>query len=178
MKRVIAVQAAKEESVWWDNVNTSGKETKKEILQTSFKNTVSFLEKQLGENIEEWSWNKVASVEHGHALAAGGKMLRNMFNIGPFQMDGGNEVINNQLFKLDSTGYYKVHAGPSTRRVIDFSDIENSVSILPTGQSGNIFSDHYDDQAEKYLNGEFVKMLMNEEEIKKSKNKLIFKVKK
>ncbi|MEQ6125285.1 penicillin acylase family protein [Pseudotenacibaculum sp. MALMAid0570] len=178
MKRVIAVQAAKEESVWWDNVNTSGKETKKEILQTSFKNTVSFLEKQLGENIEEWSWNKVASVEHGHALAAGGKMLRNMFNIGPFQMDGGNEVINNQLFKLDSTGYYKVHAGPSTRRVIDFSDIENSASILPTGQSGNIFSDHYDDQAEKYLNGEFVKMLMNEEEIKKSKNKLIFKVKK
>ena len=87
-------------------------------------------------------------------------------------------MINNQLFKLDSTGYYKVHAGPSTRRVIDFSDIENSVSILPTGQSGNIFSDHYDDQAEKYLNGEFVKMLMNEEEIKKSKNKLIFKVKK
>ncbi len=177
MKKVIAVQLARGESVWWDDVTTDQKETKKEIIQTSFKNTVAFLEKQLGANVVDWSWNKVASVEHGHALAAGGEMLRNTFNVGPFNMDGGNEVINNQLFKLDSTGYYKVHAGPSTRRVIDFSNVENSMSILPTGQSGNVFSDHYDDQAQKYLNGEFVKMLLNKEEIEKSKNVLIFRKK-
>ncbi|MFD2566442.1 penicillin acylase family protein [Pseudotenacibaculum haliotis] len=177
MKKVIAVQLARGESVWWDDVTTDQKETKKEIIQTSFKNTVAFLEKQLGANVADWSWNKVASVEHGHALAAGGEMLRNTFNVGPFNMDGGNEVINNQLFKLDSTGYYKVHAGPSTRRVIDFSNVENSMSILPTGQSGNVFSDHYDDQAQKYLNGEFVKMLLNQGEIEKSKNILIFKKK-
>lgn len=69
---------------------------------------------------------------------------------------------------------YKVHAGPSTRRVIDFSNIENSVSILPTGQSGNVFSPYYKDQAQKYLEGEFIKTLLNQEEIEKSRNKLIF----
>ena len=78
------------------------------------------------------------------------------------------------MFKLDSTGYYKVHSGPSTRRVIDFSDVEKSVSILPTGQSGNPLSDHYDDQAEKYNKGEFVPMLLNEDEIKSTNNKLVF----
>ncbi|MFY0629883.1 MAG: penicillin acylase family protein [Flavobacteriaceae bacterium] len=176
MKKVIAVQAARQTSVWWDNVNTESKETKKEIVQTSFKNAVSFLENQLGKDVSEWSWNKVASVEHGHALGQVAT-LRGYFNVGPFHMDGGNEVINNQLFKLDSTGYYKVHGGPSTRRVIDFSDIENGMSILPTGQSGNVFSKHYDDQAQKYLNGEFVKMLLNQEEIEKSKNVLVFKKK-
>ena len=149
MKKVIAVQVAKQESVWWDNISTNTKETKKDIVQTSFKNAVTFLENQLGEDVLTWSWSKVASLEHGHALAAGGEILRNIFNVGPFKMDGGNEVINNQLFKLDSTGYYKVHAGPSTRRVIDFSNIENSVGILPTGQSGNVFSRHYKDQAQK-----------------------------
>jgi penicillin amidase len=70
---------------------------------------------------------------------------------------------------------YRIVAGPSTRRVIDFSDIENSVSILPTGQSGNIFSDHYDDQAQKFIDGEFVRMELNQNKIEKSENILIFK---
>lgn len=176
MKQVIAVQAAKQESVWWDNVNTDAKETKKEIVQEAFKKAVLFLENQLGNNVDDWKWSKVASVEHGHALGQVAS-LRGYFNVGPFNMDGGNEVINNQLFKLNSTGIYKVHAGPSTRRVIDFSDVESSKSILPTGQSGNVFSNHYKDQAQKYLNGEFVKMLLNQQEIEKSKNVLVFKKK-
>ncbi|MDZ7615249.1 MAG: penicillin acylase family protein [Flavobacteriaceae bacterium] len=88
--------------------------------------------------------------------------------MGPFQLDGGNEVINNQVFDINEEGVYDVNAGPSTRRVIDFSDIENSLSILPTGQSGNVFSKHYKNQADRFIKGEFVKMMMNKEEIEKS----------
>ena len=69
----------------------------------------------------------------------------------------------------------EVKAGPSTRRVIDFSDIENSVSILPSGQSGNPMSKHYADQAQMYNNGKFRKMKMNKAEIIKTSTKLIFK---
>ena len=97
--------------------------------------------------------------------------------VATFETVGGNEVINNQIFKLDSTGYYKVTAGPSTRRIIDFSDVENSLAILPTGQSGNVFSEYYKDQTQKYLDGEFVKMKLNQSEIKKSKNVLVLKPK-
>ena len=177
MKKMIAVQAKKAVSVWFDDVTTEPKETKSDIVQRSFINAISFLENQLGDTVSLWSWSKVISVEHGHALAAGGETLRKIFNVGPFSMDGGNEVINNQLFTLNETGIYKVKAGPSTRRVIDFSNIENSVSILPTGQSGNIFSKHYKDQAQKYVNGEFVKTMLNKDEIERSKNVLIFKKK-
>ena len=177
MKKMIAVQAKKAVSVWFDDVTTEPKETKSDIVQRSFINAISFLENQLGDTVSLWSWSKVISVEHGHALAAGGETLRKIFNVGPFSMDGGNEVINNQLFTLNETGIYKVKAGPSTRRVIDFSNIENSVSILPTGQSGNVFSKHYKDQAQKYLNGEFVKTMLNKDEIERSKNVLIFKKK-
>ena len=177
MKKMIAVQAKKTVSVWFDDLTTEPKETKSDIVQRSFINAISFLENQLGDTVSLWSWSKVISVEHGHALAAGGETLRKIFNVGPFSMDGGNEVINNQLFTLNETGIYKVKAGPSTRRVIDFSNIENSVSILPTGQSGNVFSKHYKDQAQKYVNGEFVKTMLNKDEIERSKNVLIFKKK-
>ena len=177
MKKMIAVQLNKTESVWWDDISTDSKEGKTEIIQGAFAKSISDLETQLGSNLTAWQWKKVASVEHGHALAAGGSLLRNTFNIGPFLMDGGNEVINNQLFQLNGDGIYNIIAGPSTRRVIDFSDIENSMSVLPTGQSGNLFSDHYDDQADHYLNGKFFKMKLNQEEIEKSVNKLVFKKK-
>ena len=173
-KKNVAVQMAKTSSVWWDDVNTPNiKEIRQDILARSIKNAISFLETQLGNDVENWTWNKVHTVEYKHSIGEV-PSLRKYFNVGPFEVMGGNEVINNQLFKLDSTGYYKVHSGPSTRRVIDFSDVEKSVSILPTGQSGNPLSDHYKDQAEKYNKGEFVPMLLNHNEIKKSNNKIIF----
>ena len=79
------------------------------------------------------------------------------------------------LIDFTDSGYYTVKGGPSTRRVIDFSDIENSISILPTGQSGNPFSQHYNDQAEMYNSGKFRKMKLNKEEIIKTSTKLVFR---
>ena len=84
-------------------------------------------------------------------------------------------MINNLAFPYDSTSTFNVNSGPSTRRIIDFSDIENGLSILPTGQSGNPFSDHYEDQARMYNKGEYRKMMMNRDEIvTTSKSLLIF----
>ena len=176
-KKTTPTQIARDSSVWWDDITTVDiKETRKEILTKSVKNTVEFLEKQLGEEVETWTWNKVHSIEYKHPMGQVAS-LRKYFNVGPFEINGGKEVINNQAFNLDSTGYYKVSSGPSTRRVIDFSNIEGSMSILPTGQSGNPLSEHYKDQAQKYIDGDFVPMLLNKEFIKKSKHKLVLKPK-
>ena len=176
---VLPVQILRKQSVWWDDVTTTTKlEGRADVILNSFKKTFSFLENQLGQNVDNWHWSRVLSVEHEHAIGKAGGLLRKFFNVGPFETIGGNEVINNQIFKLDSTGYYKVTAGPSTRRIVDFSDVENSLSILPTGQSGNVFSEHYKDQAKKFLNGEFVKMKLNRIQIERSKNVLILTPKK
>jgi penicillin amidase len=177
-KRVIAEQLEKENSIWWDNVATKNKtETKKEILSKSLVEAVASLEKQLGSDKKDWNWGKVHTLAHEHPL---GKVaaLKNYFNVGPFPINGAREVINNRGFDYTDTGLYNVNAGPSTRRIIDFSDIENSISILPTGQSGNPFSKHYKDQAKMYNKGEFRKMKMNEEEIKRISTKLTISPKK
>jgi penicillin amidase len=178
IEKILPVQMARGKSVWWDDVSTKEHiETKQEIVIKSFKSAFSFLQNQLGKNVESWTWNRVVSVEHKHALGEI-PLLRNLFNVGPFVPSGGDQVINNQIYNIDSTGYYKVKAGPSTRRVVDFSDVENSLAILPTGQSGRVFSPHYKDQATKYLNGEYVPMMLNQSAILKSKNVLILKPKK
>jgi penicillin amidase len=178
MKQVIEGQSKNENSLWWDNIATKNKkETKKDILSQSFKEAITALEKQLGTTETLWTWNKVHTLEHQHPI---GKIaaLRSFFNVGPFEASGSNEVINNLMFFYNDTGMYDVKAGPSTRRVIDFSDIENSVSILPTGQSGNPMSSHYSDQAAMYNKGQFRKMKLNKKEIIASSTKLVLKPKK
>jgi hypothetical protein len=57
-----------------------------------------------------WTWNKVHVVEYEHAL---GKvaLLRRIFNVGPFEVSGSNEVINNQMFDYTNESKYVVKEG-------------------------------------------------------------------
>lgn len=174
IKRTIAEHIKRDTSKWWDNIlTTEHKETKKDILAKSLIETVSSLENQLGKNIEQWTWDKVHTLEHKHPLGTV-ESLRSYFNVGPFPMKGAREVIDNRGYEYNNSGEYKILSGPSTRRIVDFSDIENSLSILPTGQSGNPFSKFYKDQVNLYNEGKFRKMKMNKEEIINTSTKLIF----
>ena len=173
-KQVATKLIANPNSIWWDDSTTKGtKETQAFIFKKSYKEAIAALEKQLGATVASWTWNKVHTVEHQHPL---GKVsaLKPIFNVGPFEIAGTNEVINNLMFGLNASGNYKVTGGPSTRRVIDFSDVENSWSIIPTGQSGNPMSAHYADQTQLYNEGKFRKMKMNKAEIVTTSTKLIF----
>ena len=174
MKRVIADQLFRKESIWWDDINTQAiVETRKDILSKSLIATVKALENQFGKDIYTWNWGRVHIIEHQHPLGSV-ELLKGFFNVGPFSINGASEVINNLAYKRDSTGIYQVRNGPSTRRIIDFNDLENSWSILPTGQSGNPFSEHYRDQASMYNKGTFRKMKMNQKEIIEKSTKIIF----
>ena len=133
---------------------------------------VASIERDFGGLEGDWGWKDVHTVEHNHPFGRVAS-LRSYFNVGPFPVHGTREVINNLMFNYDSTGYYRVTAGPSTRRVIDFSNLDESRSILPTGQSGNPFSPHYQDQAELYVQGKFRKMLMDEGSIRENSESLL-----
>ncbi len=164
-----------ENSVWWDDTTTPKvKETKADIISRSFEDTWKELSNELGDDYKSWTWNRIHYLEHDHPI---GRVpsLKKYFTVGPFPSSGTKGTLNNQGFREMDDGRYKVTSIPSTRRIVDFSDVENSISILPTGQSGNPLSKHYKDQAEMYINGEFRKMMMNEEEIKTtSEDVLIF----
>lgn len=177
IKRSIAPLSKNDASLWWDDVETRDhKEDMSEIVNRSFEAAVTSLKTDFGTNIKDWQWKNVHTLEHSHPIGQIAA-LRSFFNVGPFAVEGSREVINNMAFPYDDTGLYKTSSGPSTRRIIDFSDIENSISILPTGQSGNPFSKHYQDQAQMYIDGKFRKMLMNKDVIQKSKEILIFRPK-
>lgn len=173
IKRTYMTLFRNDSSVWWDNINTKDiRETRQAIFQKAFNEAIRNLENQLGKDINNWKWGKVHTLTFEHPIGKK-KPFDKLFNVGPFSMPGSNEVINKMAFPLVATGKYQVFLGPTMRVLLDFADVENSLGINPTGQSGNVMSPHYKDQTEMFVKGEYRKQMMNEREIKGLKDKLI-----
>lgn len=173
LKRSYPALMVNDDSPWWDDLQTEGfTETRETIFIKSFKKAIMELNEELGGDIRAWNWEKVHFIEHPHPFSEI-SLLKQFFHVGPFPSPGGNETINNASFIFNGNGTYTAHYGPAMRIVIDFSDIENATSILPTGNSGNVMSPHYSDQAEMYVRGDFRKMKMNKAEIQNSNNLLM-----
>lgn len=160
-------------SVWWDDINTPPTETESEILTKAFKQSVADLQAQLGNNPQQWTWGKVHILTHKHALSKQ-PPLDKVFDVEGGGVAGGKETVNKLDFALDSTGVYNITNGPALRRIVDFANPLNATSCLPTGQSGNLASPHYSDQAQLYANNKARTEYMNRKDIEKvSKNKLV-----
>jgi penicillin G amidase len=167
IKRTLPELAGRDTSRWWDNIRTPDvRETRAFVCTEAFKRTVADLEAQLGNEVSEWKWGRVHTLEHGHPLGRQ-KPLDKLFNVGPLAVNGGKEVINNLDFPLDSTGLYKVSYGPALRRIVDLSNPENGTSINPTGQSGNRMSPHYQDQAQLFVDEKSRPEWMNRQDIER-----------
>ncbi len=151
-------------SPWWDNVLTTEVEMRADVIALAFDSAQIILEKTMGQDPSKWAWGKVHTLTHKHALGTV-KPLDRIFDVGPFAVAGGSEVINNLDFRYSTTGYFAVDVGPALRKITDFSDISAGVTVSPTGQSGNIMSPHYSDQASMFVNGEFRPMLFDRDDI-------------
>jgi penicillin G amidase len=151
-------------SVWWDNKFSRRIDSRSDIVKEAWKVSMDELISQLGKDLSKWNWERVHRLEHKHPL--GQKFPLNVIlNVGPDFVPGGNETINNTGFKINVHGDYQVLFGPAMRRIIDFSDLDHTLSILPTGQSGYFLAPHYDDQANLYNNNGFRAQLMDKKSI-------------
>lgn len=153
-------------SIFWDRQKTQKIENRSDIIYMSWKDAVKKISTLMGSDVKKWQWGKIHTVEYMHPLGFV-KPLNYIFNIGPMPSPGEAHVANRMLSHVTENGL-KVFSGPSTRRIIDYGDLRNSYSILPTGNSGNFLSPHYDDQAEMFLEGKYRKINFFDEDIKKN----------
>ncbi|AFL85235.1 penicilin amidase [Belliella baltica DSM 15883] len=154
-----------EDSPWWDDSSTEKVESRSEIIQNALEKTLSELDDQFGSNIEKWAWKNAVVLEHPHPLGAK-KPLDRIFNVNAPAVSANEESVNKLTFDLNGSGIYQVKSGPAMRIIVDFANVEASESILPTGQSGNLFSPYYSNQAEMFATGKYRPQLMNESQIK------------
>jgi penicillin amidase len=168
--RALEYLAQHPESPWFDNRATPEVETAPEIALASYRQTLQFLREQFGEILIDWQWGKIHQLTLSHAL---GKQppFDQIFNAGPFPIGGSAETINKGEYRLAAP--FAVDAGPSVRRIVDLANPETSWSIIPGGQSGQSFSEHYKDQIDLWLQGKYRTVSMRREAIAASSRNIL-----
>lgn len=151
-------------SPWWDDAATEKHDNPAETVAAAFRLAYDDLETTLGPNPAGWHYDLLHTVTHRHAMADV-PVLGPWLSVGPYGLPAAKDALCKYEFKLKRDVDYSIFSGPSKRIGIDFADVDGAESILPTGQSGNVFSPFYDNQAPLYHTGQFRKMRMDRTDI-------------
>ncbi len=151
-------------SAFFNNINTSQRETKNDIIEKSMRQTITYLQENYGDEPSQWRWENLHTLTlkppfFGQAAETPDAseflqlIVENVMNKGPFDASGNGLTVSSGLYSWNSP--YNMISGPSIRRIIDLSNTRRSLSILPTGQSGNPLSEFYGDQTRNWLSGQY-----------------------
>lgn len=151
-------------SPFFDDVTTEERETMEDQILVSMQNALDWLVATQGTEAIEWRWELLHTLTLEAPLFSEASksedapkslqlVTNNILNKGPFPVGGHAQSLNNGEYHWENP--YTMVLGPSIRRIVDFSDLRSTLSILPTGQSGNPISEYYGDQTESWLNGEY-----------------------
>ena len=139
-------------SQWFDDFNTPALETRDAMIRKSVSDALVMLKSELGGDLKEWQWGRIHTVTFRHVFGSN-KMLSGFFNVGPFPIGGSHSTINVGQFFIARS--FESAVGPSMRQIFNLADLNDTRSVLPPGQSGQVFSSHYKDQVALWLQGAY-----------------------
>jgi penicillin amidase len=150
---------------FWDDRATAEVETRDDILKAAFLAGVAGVEDLLGGSPDDWEWGALhGAVFRNETLGESGVgLIEGRFNRGPYPVGGGTDIVNAVGYYADEG--YEVTWVPSMRMIVDLGDLENSVAIHTTGQSGHAYSSHYQDMLEPWASGAYLPMLWDRESV-------------
>jgi penicillin amidase len=162
---VLSSIAQQPDSPWWDNKNTPATETRDQIFRQALGEAVDELSKRLGNDPQQWQWGKLHTLTfRNQSLGESGVApIEALLNRGPFQTSGGPSIVN--ATGWDASDPYQVLTLPSMRMIVDLSNLQNSLSIDTTGQSGHAYSPHYIDMADLWRTIQYHPMLWERAQI-------------
>ena len=93
--------------------------------------------------LEDWTWGKVGRLTVEHPILGRMTLVNRWAGPGAVPISGDGYTVK------------QIAAGlaPSERMTVDFSDLDRSTMNVVTGQSGQIFSPHYEDQWKAWYGG-------------------------
>jgi penicillin G amidase len=139
-------------SHWFDDTTTVAIETRDDILRKSIREAIAGLEDKFGPDTREWRWAKQHTVTLQHPFGLQ-RPLDKIFSVGPYPFDGGSTALISGEYDLNQP--FTVTVGPSYRMIFDLGNAAEYRAVLPTGQSGQVFHPHYDDQLQLWVNGAY-----------------------
>ena len=151
---------------FWDDKTTSDvTENMNDMLKKSFADGITELKGIFGKDMSTWKWGDLhaATFRNSTLGESGVFLIEDLFNRGPFPTGGGDTLV-------DATGWsvkdgYETNWLPSMRMLVDFSDLNNSLTVHTTGQSGHAYHKHYADMTPLWAGIQYYPMWWEQESV-------------
>ena len=155
-------------SPWCDNPKTQAIETCAEASNDAFNKALEFLSKEYGNDPSKWAWGKAHIAISEHRPLSKIPVLGKLFNLEtPFPGDS-NTINVGRLELLRSEHPYETLQAPSLRAIYDLSDLEKSLFIFQSGQSGWVQSKLYRNMVPLWAKNEYLPLQMKPDSSKRT----------
>lgn len=151
---------------WCDDRRTPARESCAQVLADALKRALADLEQRYGADRKAWRWGQahVALSEHRpFGLVSG---LAPYFNVG-VPSPGGDETLNRGKMEYGEAQPLANRHASSFRAIYDFADLDKSLYMQTTGQSGNPLSRHYRSLADRWAAVEYIEIPTQPERIRR-----------
>lgn len=127
-----------------------GREARDDLLRAALDDALDELTDRLGDSMEGWRWGALHTVRFAGRLAMV-PGLSEMFTAGEAELGGDEQTVAQALYEPGVP--FRVAVVPSWRQIIDLGDLDASLGVITTGQSGNPESPHFRDQLDLWAEG-------------------------
>ncbi|HEX7074721.1 MAG TPA: penicillin acylase family protein [Hyphomicrobiaceae bacterium] len=142
---------------WCNSRSTKKTETCGEVLAAALKRAIEELEAKFSSSRAGWSWGK-AHVATGENQVFGQlPFVGRFFQIG-LASPGGPYTLNRGVTEFGSDAPFANRHASTYRAIYDLSNLDGSLFMQPTGQSGNPFSRYYRTFEKSWAEGDYIQI--------------------
>ena len=148
------------DSLFCDDRGTAPRESCDEIIALALDDALAALVKLYGEEPADWRWGAAHVARFEHPVFGFVPVLAGWTDYA-VATDGGQDTVNRGAgnFAAPPPEAFRHRHGPGLRVVFDLADLDRSLFMIATGQSGNLLSAHYGDLAQRWADGVAVELV-------------------
>lgn len=150
---------AREASLAWcdDTSSDNDIETCGALANRAMALTIEELTERHGDDMQAWQWGASHTLHQSHRPMSQIPGLKDIFGL-TTAVGGGRFTVNVAGVSTNPGNLNQSTFGPSYRGIFDMADLESSLYVQPTGQSGNPLSAHFDDLFNRWRDVEYFKI--------------------
>jgi len=152
---------------WCDDRTTPERERCGAILAAALNRALADLGVRYGKDRAAWRWGPAHYAFGEHRPFSAVPSLAKYFNV-EVPSPGGNYTLNRGKVDFDQDPPFANRHASSYRAIYDFADLEHSLYIHTTGQSGNPLSPDYRSFADRWARVDYIEIATKREEIAKA----------
>jgi penicillin amidase len=149
---------------WCDDRGTPARESCTSVFAAALRAALDDLARRYGSDKSRWSWGRAHYALSEHRPLSQLGVIGDFFNV-RVPSAGGSDTINRGQFRFGEEPPYVNRHAATLRAIYDFADLDRSLFIHTTGQSGNPFSPFYRNLAERWANGAYIRIPTSRREI-------------